>query len=427
MWFKSTRGMKNRGLKNLGLENLALKTLTLRNDRSLASENFLSVIGAQRSSGFRCGLVCIAFILSNLWMEQFEFRQLAKGQDSPSPQQVATPQVEAPQADTPQVNASQDQPLQEETQQASQPKDEQPKDEALKGDLLLERNEPIDDLCSGIIDNRRIYNTFVMRGRRLIGDERILDAQEMNEIIGRAPASKSIALPELEPIPRSEIHERLKRASVMVGNLYDCGRCSNLHGNIAGGVLIHEDGLVLTNYHVLEGKGDGKIKGMIAMNHLGQCFAIAEVLAASESADVALIRLASATKFEPVSLAKRRPSQLSEVIVMSHPHNEFYVVTTGLVSRFVKPTMTGDRTTWMEITAEFSGGSSGSGVFNTEGELVGLVSRIHPMFRPEEKPEGNSANSRSSKPDSVKRPEFVEQILRRCVPLESIQNLFIAP
>jgi hypothetical protein len=391
---------------------LLRNTLSFRINRFLAIANFLANLKPSGTIGFQSVDLCLAFLLSILWIGQLEIALVAMGQDSPAVRQDEAQQV----------GALGDQVTQEETQ-----KDEQSKDESIKGDLLLERNEPIDDLCSGIIDNRRIYNTFVMRGRRLIGDERILDAQEMNEIIGKAPACKPIELPALEAIPRGEIHERLKRASVMVGNLYDCGRCSNLHGNIAGGVVIHEDGLVLTNYHVLEGKGDGKIKGMIAMNHLGQCFAIAEVLAASESADVALIRLASTTKFEPVPLAAMRPRQLSEVIVMSHPHNEFYIVTTGLVSRFVKPTMTGDRTTWMEITAEFSGGSSGSGVFNTDGELVGLVSRIHPMFRPEEKSEGDSANSRGSRPEAEKRPEFVEQILRRCVPLESIQNLFIAP
>lgn len=294
------------------------------------------------------------------------------------------------------------------------------------GDLLLEANDPIDDLCVGIIDNRRIYNTFVNRGRKLIGDERILDGEEINAFIKRAPKDATITLPSSDTIPRGDLHERLKRSSVMLGNLYDCGRCSNLHANIAGGVVIHEDGLVLTNYHVLEGKGDGKIKGMLAMNHLGQCFAIAEVVAASESADVALVRLASATKFEPVPLATVNPKQLSEVIVMSHPHNEFYVVTTGLVSRFVKPTMTGDRTTWMEITAEFSGGSSGSGVFNEQGELIGLVSRIHPMFRPDDRAEGNGAGPQGQRPEGGRRPEFVEQILRRCVPLESIQKLVSA-
>lgn len=291
------------------------------------------------------------------------------------------------------------------------------------GDLLLEANDPIDDLCVGVIDNRRIYNTFVNRGRKLIGDERILDGEEINAFIKRAPKDASFTLPSSNALPHGELHDRLKRGSVMLGSLYDCGRCSNLHANIAGGVVIHEDGLVLTNYHVLEGKGDGKVKGMLAMNHLGQCFAIAEVLAASESSDVALVRLASATKFEPVPIANVVPKQLSEVIVMSHPHNEFYVVTTGLVSRFVKPTMTGDRTTWMEITAEFSGGSSGSGVFNAQGELVGLVSRIHPMFRPEDREKGNGAGSQSQRPEGGRRPEFVEQILRRCVPLESIQKL----
>jgi serine protease Do len=291
------------------------------------------------------------------------------------------------------------------------------------GDLLLDANGPIDDLCTGVIDNRRIYNTFVNRGRKLISDERILDGEEINDLIKRAPKDRLVVLPHIDAVARGDLHDRLKRGSVMLGNLYDCGRCSNLHANIAGGVVIHEDGLVLTNYHVLEGKGDGKIKGMLAMNHLGQCFAVAEVLAASETADVALVRLASATKFEPVSIAKVAPKQLSEVIVMSHPHNEFYVVTTGLVSRFVKPTMTGDRTTWMEITAEFSGGSSGSGVFNAQGELVGLVSRIHPMFRPEDRAAGNEAGSQGQRPEGGKRPEFVEQILRRCVPLESIQKL----
>ncbi|MFM7932251.1 MAG: serine protease, partial [Pirellula sp.] len=132
---------------------------------------------------------------------------------------------------------------------------------------------------------------------------------------------------------------------------------------------------------MLKRKEDEKIQGMVVMNHLGQCFAIEQVLAAWESADVALIKIKSSEKFDPVPLATSNPKPLSEVVVMSHPHNEFFVVTTGLTSRLTKPTMEGDSTTWLEITAEFSGGSSGSGVFNPQGELVGLVSRIHPMFR----------------------------------------------
>ena len=302
--------------------------------------------------------------------------------------------------------------------------DKSSEDFSEQGPLVLQRNDPLEDLTVGVIDNRKIYNNFVNRGRRLIKDDRILTAVEMKELVDRAPTSIDLASiqPNLDSTPKvqsEELHDRLRRASLMVGTLYDCGRCSNLHGNIAGGVVITEDGLALTNHHVLIRQVGEKVQGMIAMNHLGQCFAISEVLAVSKSSDIALIRLASNTKFEPIRIASSTPKPLSNVIVVSHPHNEFYVVTTGLVSRLTKPTMNGDTTTWLEITAEFSGGSSGSGVFNSQGELIGLVSRIHPMFRSEEK----QKQGEQRPPGGDSKGPFVEQILRRCVPVESIWSL----
>ena len=308
-------------------------------------------------------------------------------------------------------------------------------------------NGPIADLTDGVIDNRRIYNTFVNRGRRLLSSDFPSEGlpentdspagEQIRQMLKRAPNRTPnrmelglLETSEVEVKPQ-DLHDRLRRASMMIGTLYDCGRCKNLHGNISGGVIIGEDGLVLTNYHVLDRKPDEKVQGFVAMDYQGRCFAIAEVLAAWESADVVLIRLENtATKFEPVGLASSNPKPLTDVVVMSHPHNEFYVVTTGLASRLTKPTMEGDSNTWLEITAEFSGGSSGSGVFNTQGELVGLVSRIHPMFREQEKSsaaraagEDRSAGVGQGRDSGAGRQYYPEQILRRCVPIESIHKL----
>lgn len=308
-------------------------------------------------------------------------------------------------------------------------------------------NGPIADLTDGVIDNRRIYNTFVNRGRRLLSSDFPSEGlpentdspagEQIRQMLKRAPNRTPnrmelglLETSEVEVKPQ-DLHDRLRRASMMIGTLYDCGRCKNLHGNISGGVIIGEDGLVLTNYHVLDRKPDEKVQGFVAMDFQGRCFAIAEVLAAWESADVVLIRLENtATKFEPVGLASSNPKPLTDVVVMSHPHNEFYVVTTGLASRLTKPTMEGDSNTWLEITAEFSGGSSGSGVFNTQGELVGLVSRIHPMFREQEKSsaaraagEDRSAGVGQGRDSGPGRQYYPEQILRRCVPIESIHKL----
>lgn len=306
-------------------------------------------------------------------------------------------------------------------------------------------NGPIADLTDGVIDNRRIYNTFVNRGRRLLSSDFPSEGlpentdstagEQIRQMLKRAPNRTpnptEFRFPETSDVKPQDLHDRLRRASVMIGTLYDCGRCKNLHGNISGGVIIGEDGLVLTNYHVLDRKPDEKVQGFVAMDFQGRCFAIAEVLAAWESADVVLIRLENtATKFEPVGLASSNPKPLTDVVVMSHPHNEFYVVTTGLASRLTKPTMEGDSNTWLEITAEFSGGSSGSGVFNNQGDLVGLVSRIHPMFREQEKSsaarpvgEERSAGVGQGRDSGAGRQYYPEQILRRCVPIESIHKL----
>jgi hypothetical protein len=290
---------------------------------------------------------------------------------------------------------------------------------------LRQTNAPIEELTSGVIDNRRIYNTFVNRGRREVLSDLAADGKDIRALVASAPLKIDIKLPEVPAVGSDEFHQRLLKASVMVGSLYDCGRCKNLHGNISGGVIISPEGLVLTNYHVLKRKEDEKVQGMAVMTYRGQCYGIEQVLAADESADVALIKLKTTDTFDPIGLASSNPKPLSDVVVMSHPHNEFFVVTTGLVSRLSKPTMEGDSTTWLEVTAEFSGGSSGSGVFNTQGELVGLVSRIHPMFREQER---SNRGGKSEQDIEVRQTSngplvYPEQILRRCVPIESIRTL----
>ncbi|MFM7974770.1 MAG: hypothetical protein ACKO8U_06815, partial [Pirellula sp.] len=115
-------------------------------------------------------------------------------------------------------------------------------------------NTPIEELTSGVIDNRRIYNTFVNRGRRLITDEPELDSKDIRQKVTQAPSRLAVSLPDVAPIGSDVFYDRMRKASVMVGSLYDCGRCKNLHGNISGGVVISQDGLVLTNHHVLKRK-----------------------------------------------------------------------------------------------------------------------------------------------------------------------------
>ncbi|MFM7927555.1 MAG: hypothetical protein ACKO9Q_07550, partial [Pirellula sp.] len=61
-------------------------------------------------------------------------------------------------------------------------------------------NTPIEELTSGVIDNRRIYNTFVNRGRRLITDEPELDSKDIRQKVTQAPSRLAVSLPDVAPI-----------------------------------------------------------------------------------------------------------------------------------------------------------------------------------------------------------------------------------
>ncbi len=276
------------------------------------------------------------------------------------------------------------------------------------------------DILNRPIDNREVYMLVFSGAQAMIADDNTLDIDELNNLLKEAGQTSTRMLPESKLPNADNIYESMVRSSLMMANVYDCGKCDKQHVSTAGGVVVGPDGLVLTNYHVIE-KNPGTF-GLAAVTHEGVCHPIIEILAASRADDIALIRLGGDTSdLHPAAIAKQQPGPMSLVNVLSHPHREYFVLTDGRVSRYVHD-LRPDRskTVWMEITADFGGGSSGSGVFNESGELIGLVSTILPLVRKDGSQEhiGDAAN-----PDSAKA-EHVELNLHRCVPLDAVHSLF---
>lgn len=284
---------------------------------------------------------------------------------------------------------------------------------------FVEDNAPIFDPINDPINNGAYFSTFLTRGSELITHPDAKAFEDLKSDLKKAPRSTNLPLPSRNAADGVSVLQSMIEASVMVGTIYDCGRCSNLHPNISGGVIISSDGLVLTNHHVID-RGDSGIKGMLVMTHDGCAYPIVEVLAGSRRSDVALIRIKADRPLRAAPLAEVAPMAMDAINVISHPQSQFYVLTQGVVSRHAKPTLTGDRGTWMEITANFAGGSSGSGVFNARGEVVGLVSRIYPLFRTSE----NGAMPTANADQAASFDKYAEMILRRCVPHQALVACF---
>ena len=280
---------------------------------------------------------------------------------------------------------------------------------------------PVDlGVLTGRIDNDLIYRSFLASGKALTLRTDILDAKQISELLKQQRHPAAIRIPNTGDLGNFDF-ETIARSSLLFGTVYDCGRCNQLHANVAGGVVVSHDGLALTNYHVLDRDEKGTL-AVFAMTIDGRAHPVAEVLSANKELDVALVRLGGEGPFFPAAIATKLPLPMESATVLSHPKNQFLVLTQGAVSRHVTLNTPNGPEQWTEITADYAAGSSGSGVFNSRGELIGLVSRNFPILRdpPGTKIAANEEQDRSR--DS--NLSFVELVLRRCVTLDAIRGCF---
>lgn len=201
----------------------------------------------------------------------------------------------------------------------------------------------------------------------------------------------------------SELYKFARETSLIVGHLYLCDSCDEWHTNLAGGVAISPDGVILTNYHVLQFE---KAAIFGAMNSKGEVFPLSQVIASSRRDDVAMIQLDSSGRIPFARLAQESPVG-ARVALVSHPDSHFYTFSSGEISRYsIDPKL---RTKRIEITAAFARGSSGSGIFDYQGRLVGLASATNAVYYEEDDSENRN----------------LQMVIHSGVPIQSVRKLLV--
>ncbi len=210
--------------------------------------------------------------------------------------------------------------------------------------------EPINDLLI-MSELKSRHSALVAKNPKAWDGFKFLEAAKQCDLA--APISKGAGRPNLEMIAHA--------TGVVVGG---SGK-----GAIwtAGGVFVSADGLFLSNHHVAK---NGKWP-LSVMTTDGKLHRVSAVLAAEKSRDVALFRV-EGDGFPFVPLAAQAPESGQEVIMIHHSEGRFYTYDRGHVRRHSFM----DGATYMEISAEYAIGGSGCGIFNSNHELVGLVSTI---------------------------------------------------
>ncbi|GBF32637.1 HtrA protease/chaperone protein [Desulfocucumis palustris] len=142
--------------------------------------------------------------------------------------------------------------------------------------------------------------------------------------------------------------------------------CGNDLSAVQGsGVIVDTTGLIVTNYHVVAGQTHGKVE----LSN-GSSFPILGVVGYNEDIDLAVLKIQPG---EPLPAAQIRDSETvalgEEVMAIGSPLGLQNTLSTGIVSG--KRVIGGNRK--LQITAAIDHGSSGGGLFDKDGKLIGIT------------------------------------------------------
>jgi len=142
------------------------------------------------------------------------------------------------------------------------------------------------------------------------------------------------------------------------------------------GVVLDDEGHVLTNNHVVEGGEEIKV----SFESAGQMYS-AEVVGTEPNSDLALLKVdAPAAKLHPLKLGDSAKMEVGDpVVAIGNPFDLQRTVTSGIVSALQREIQAPDGVTIdnvIQTDAAINPGNSGGPLINAAGEVIGINSQI---------------------------------------------------
>jgi len=257
-----------------------------------------------------------------------------------------------------------------------------------------------------VIDGTDLKDALTRGLERIRAGARFTPVATLRSQLDRATCPVALAAPGTTPLAREDVF-RLRRDSVLVvGSLYKCGKCAKWHTTTAAGFCVSTNGVLVTNFHVINST-NGVVIGAMAWNR--SIYPVKAVLAADKDADVAVVQL-DGSGFVAAPLGTTAPVGAS-VSVIGHPSTHFFMFTAGVVAGYYIITCEHSpaHVPRMTITADFAEGASGGPVLDERGNVVGMV---------------ESTQTLAAKKDADH--DNTQMIVKNCVTVDTIMKLITA-
>ncbi|MHC4440496.1 MAG: trypsin-like peptidase domain-containing protein [Planctomycetota bacterium] len=143
---------------------------------------------------------------------------------------------------------------------------------------------------------------------------------------------------------------------------------------LGSGMVVHEDGYVITNAHVI--KGSEKIKVVFSDGSEYQ----AQIISGDESKDLAVLKIPVNKKLPFVRLGRSNDLMIGETVVaIGNPYGYANTVTSGVISAVGRDIQVAEDF-WLrgliQTDAPINPGNSGGPLLNINGELIGVNTAV---------------------------------------------------
>jgi S1-C subfamily serine protease len=276
-----------------------------------------------------------------------------------------------------------------------------------------------------VVDDEAFERQAIAEATALHRKGKLVSLTKLRTQLKRAHCELTLPEPRKDRLRPPEVYRLVRSSTVAVATFYHCTDCKKWHFDSASG-FVAADGVVSTCEHVVNFEDETMKDGfLIVADAKGRVFPVTEVLAANADSDTCLLRVPD-LDLPPLPLS--HTAQVGDsVFCLSHPDGNHWMFTAGMLSRFFinrEAATDGDKpapktkiapSLYINITAEYSPGSSGAPVVDECGNVVGQVESITSSLEDEKGDDGKNVTTSYGMP------------LRSCVASEEIAKLARPP
>jgi Do/DeqQ family serine protease len=182
------------------------------------------------------------------------------------------------------------------------------------------------------------------------------------------PAVVNVYASRVETMPRNPLFD-----DPIFRQFFGSGDDSRVSKSLGSGVIVDPSGLVVTNYHVIEGMTEVKV----ALSDKREFEA--QIVLRDPRTDLAVLRLKGGENFPVLELGDSDALEVGDfVIAIGNPFGVGQTVTQGIVSALARTQIgISDLGFFIQTDAAINPGNSGGALVDLDGKLVGINSAIY--------------------------------------------------